>query len=146
MKYVVLENIRSAYNTWNILRTADALWRTPIISGFTPHWSDQKVQKTALWAFVDHDEQYYFWNPAECLSWLQEQWVKSIAMEITEWSVPIDEYTSHWSLALIMWNENTWVLEETLEHADSVVYIPMQGSKESMNVGQAAAIGMREMG
>jgi len=44
-----------------------------------------------------------------------------------------------------MGNEKTGVLEETLDFVDHVVYIPMKGMKESLNVGQAAAIIMREI-
>ncbi len=39
----------------------------------------------------------------------------------------------------------TGVEQETLEKSDTVVHIPMQGIKESLNVGQAAAIIMREL-
>jgi tRNA G18 (ribose-2'-O)-methylase SpoU len=36
-------------------------------------------------------------------------------------------------------------MEETLQQVDEVVHIPMLGSKESLNVGQAAAIFMWEL-
>jgi len=37
------------------------------------------------------------------------------------------------------------VLPETLKAVDEVVFIPMQGVKESLNIGQSSAIMMREL-
>jgi len=48
---VILENIRSAYNVGNIIRTADALGRDVRLSGYTPSPDDTpKVKKTSLGA------------------------------------------------------------------------------------------------
>ena len=50
-RVVLLENIRSAYNVWNIIRTADALWWDVWLSWYTPHPDEQiKVTKTSLGA------------------------------------------------------------------------------------------------
>jgi tRNA G18 (ribose-2'-O)-methylase SpoU len=51
MKVVILENIRSAYNVGNVIRTADALgWKVWIV-GYTPSPLDNpKVRKTSLGA------------------------------------------------------------------------------------------------
>lgn len=35
-KIIILENIRSAYNVGNVIRTADALGREVRITGYTP--------------------------------------------------------------------------------------------------------------
>jgi tRNA G18 (ribose-2'-O)-methylase SpoU len=43
-------------------------------------------------------------------------------------------------------NEKTGVLTETLENANHVVHIPMQWVKASLNVAEAASIGMRCLG
>jgi tRNA G18 (ribose-2'-O)-methylase SpoU len=46
---VILENIRSAYNVGNIIRTADALGRDVRLTGYSPSPEDtQKVVKTSL--------------------------------------------------------------------------------------------------
>ncbi len=47
MNIVILENIRSAYNVGNIIRTADALGWQVRLTGYTPSPLDtQKVVKT----------------------------------------------------------------------------------------------------
>jgi 23S rRNA (guanosine2251-2'-O)-methyltransferase len=146
--YVIIENVRSAYNTGNIIRTADALWYSVILSGYTPHpHQNQKIKKTALGS----QEAVYmleFRNTKEALQWCRTQWILLIAAESTMYSIPLTSYTSHLhnphsqSIAIVVGNEVSWVLPETLEMVDHVVYIPMIGIKESLNVWQAAAIVM----
>ena len=48
-------------------------------------------------------------------------------------------------MAVIFGNEVDGVLEETLKMVDDVVYIPMNGIKESLNVGQSSAIVMWQL-
>lgn len=142
---VVLENIRSAYNTWNIIRTADALGRDVVLSWYTPDPEEKlQVAKTSLGA-----EQKViinqFWNPSECLKRIREQWYYIVAAEITDESTSIRWLDCTTPVALIMGNEKTWVLQETLDTVDKVLHIPMEWMKESLNVGQAAAIMMWEI-
>lgn len=49
MNIVILENIRSAYNVGNVVRTADALGQDVRITGYTPSPLEHpKVKKTSL--------------------------------------------------------------------------------------------------
>ncbi len=68
-----------------------------------------------------------------------------IAAEITKDSMPLNEMKndSHEGIAIIFWNEVDGVLDSSLQLVDRVVHIPMQGIKESLNVGQSSAIFMR---
>ncbi len=143
---VVLENIRSAYNTWNIIRTADALWWDVVLSWYTPDPQEkEQVSKTSLWA----EEKVIinqFRNTNECLKRLKDEWYYLIASEETIKSTSINTYSKQSTpIALIMWNEKTWVLDETLSYVDTIYHIPMQWLKESLNVWQAAAIMMWEI-
>ncbi len=147
---IVLENLRSAYNVGNIIRTADALawqvwlvWYTP--SPFALQKGKAKVAKTALWA-EDHVWLRIFENSAEALQEAKKLGYVTLAAEITEKSISLRDYTSTWSVCLWVGNEVTGVEIGTLDAVDSVIMIPLMGMKESMNVGQAAAICMRELG
>lgn len=151
IKRIVCENIRSAYNVGNIVRTADGLGRWVIISWYSAPLDHPKVQKTALWAQETIPHQHFL-HPQETIDWLKSEWYTTIAAEKSEKSISLQELsTMHqesetWGkLAVIMWNELVWVMEETLQQVDEVVHIPMLGSKESLNVGQAAAIFMWEL-
>lgn len=141
---IVLENIRSAYNVGNILRTADALGYGVVLSGYTPSpFEKEKVSKTSLGA-----EEYVpiqqFRNPQEALDNLREKGYLLIAAEESEESISLTDWRSpEQPVALIVGNEKEGVLPETLAFVDQIVHIPMLGHKESLNVGQAAAIVMR---
>jgi len=147
MPILVLENIRSAYNTGVMLRTCDALWWKAVLSWFTPTpETDDKVKKTALGAH----EQVILWsfrNPKESIAFLCNQWYLLIAAEKNTISTPLGDFqkTQEVPYALIMGNENTGVLTETLEVVEHILHIPMVGMKESLNVAEAAAIMMREL-
>jgi tRNA G18 (ribose-2'-O)-methylase SpoU len=84
-----------------------------------------------------------------------------IAAELNETSVPLTDIHlplsrgvggSHnkgkhldGDIFVIVGNEVTGVEQETLEKSDIITHIPMLGIKESLNVGQAAAIIMWEL-
>ena len=63
--------------------------------------------------------------------------------EITDKAISLDQCEAEGAIALIFGNEVDGVLSDTLLAVDSVAYIPMLGIKESLNVGQSAAIMMR---
>ena len=144
---VILENIRSAYNVWNIIRTADSLWWEVWIIGYTPSPLDNpKVCKTSLWAEnTVWLRQFDF--TIDAIQEAREMWLEIIAADLTENSVSLREYvckSENW-IAVIFGNEVDGVMEKTLKEVDTVVEIPMHWIKESMNVGQSTAIFMREL-
>ena len=144
---VILENIRSAYNVGNIIRTADSLWWEVWIVGYTPSPVDNpKVCKTSLWAEnTVWLRQFDF--TVDAIQEAREMWLEIIAAELTENSVSLGEYvckSENW-IAVIFGNEVDGVMPKTLKEVDGVVEIPMQWIKESMNVGQSTAIFMREL-
>jgi tRNA G18 (ribose-2'-O)-methylase SpoU len=146
---IVCENIRSAYNVWVIIRTADGLGYDVVLSGYSPHPQTQmKVKKSSLGA-ENSTWLTQYWNTSETIEVLKNQWYTLIALEITEKSIPLDSLDcsllGKWPVALIVWNEKTGVLAETLESCDYVTHIPMQGIKASLNVAEAASIGMWEV-
>ena len=149
-KRIVVENLRSAYNVGNIIRTADALWWGVIFVGYTARPDHKEVKKTALWA-----EQAIptmdFEQLSDALNFMQTHGL-IIAAELDEKSIPltqinekIQEFTLGSELYVILGNEVTGVESETLQKAHIISHIPMLGLKESLNVGQAAAIMMREL-
>lgn len=149
MNCIVIENVRSAYNVWNIIRTADALWWNVILSWFTPspdspEWWE-KVKKTSLWSEKAVNLKTYR-NTKEAISILQQEEYKLICWEISKESNSVLTYRGVWEkIALVVWNENTWVTRETLDCTEICLHVPMKGIKESLNVGQASAILMWEL-
>lgn len=152
MKTVILENIRSAYNVGNIIRTADALWRHVRLAWYTPDPDEQpKVKKTSLWA-EEHVGLKRFDNSQDAMAYAKENNIITTAAEVTNDAVDLsviwEELSQEKSdgVAVIFGNEVDGVLEETLESVDKVIYIPMNGIKESLNVWQTSAMFMWELG
>ncbi len=156
MKWIICENLRSAYNVGNIFRTADALGRGVICSGYTARADHPQVKKTSLGA--EESVPYHsFETIEETMTWMRSQSDALIlAAEITEKSLSLTDahvlqtikisIESESDIFLIVGNEITGVEEYTLLQSDLIIHIPMQWHKESLNVGQAAAICMWEIG
>lgn len=144
MNIVILENIRSAYNVGNIIRTADALGWQVRLTWYTPSPEDtQKVVKTSLWAEKNVWLKQFDHTP-EAIKFAKKEWMIVIAAEITQNSISLDTFKKTTSnIAIIFGNEVDGILDSTLKLVDHVVHIPMQGIKESINVGQTSAIFMR---
>ena len=143
-KIIILDSIRSMQNVWAIFRNADWAWFDKVImTGHTPQPPRNDISKTALWAetFIDWE---YHKDIITLTKKLKEDWYKIYSVELDEKSV---EYTELFKqkekkVALIMWNEITWVNRQILDISDKIVIIPMRGKKESLNVSVAAWIVM----
>ncbi len=147
MNVVILENIRSAYNVGNIIRTADALGWKVWLTWYTPSpLTVPKVKKTSLGAEETVDLKQFGFTK-EAIDSAKELGLSVLAAEITPEAIAVNEYKKKWAgVAVIFGNEVEWVLEETLKMVDDVVYIPMNGIKESLNVWQSSAIVMWQLG
>jgi tRNA G18 (ribose-2'-O)-methylase SpoU len=142
---VFLPDIRSGWNVGAFFRTADSLGISQIfLSGLTPKPPHKEISKTALDAdiFVPWS---YFSDSIECAKELKKRGYSLVAMELTENAISLEKFEFPKNACLVMGNEITGVSREMLELCDSVVFIPMQGGKQSMNVSIAGSLGMWEM-
>jgi 23S rRNA (guanosine2251-2'-O)-methyltransferase len=148
---LLLHNIRSAHNVGSIFRTADGFGVGRIIlTGYTPypkmfddtrlpHIADKltkQIDKTALGAtasvpFEHHDN---------LLTWLDQNRLPLVALEQSSRSTPLNAYRSPDKFVLVLGEEVNGVEDWILQRCDDVIEIPMKGTKESFNVGVAAAI------
>ena len=138
----LLDNIRSIYNVGSMMRTADgAGLRHVHVCGITPPPDHPKVAKTALGA-----EQTVNWtqsgNGLDTAVSLQQQGCHLWALEGVPGAEPLLETAvpPHTPIVLIVGNEIAGVDPGILAVCDKVLYIPMQGVKESLNVASAFAI------
>lgn len=147
MKIVILENIRSAYNVGNIIRTADALGWQVRLTGYTPSPVDnKKVVKTSLGAEESVGIRQ-FDNTADAIDEAKKNNCTVIAAEITPDAMDLAAFSQQKKsdVAVVFGNEVDGVLSTTLHIVDHVIYVPMRGIKESINVGQTSAIFMRAL-
>ena len=151
MKRIVVENLRSAYNVGNIIRTADALGRWVVFVWYTARPDHKEVKKTALGAELTVP-QIEFGELNDALYYMHTHGLV-IAAELTEKSTSLTDIhdqiqtlnKSGWDIFVVVGNEVTGVESQTLLQSDIITHIPMLGIKESLNVGQAAAIIMWEL-
>jgi len=153
--FLVLHDIRSAYNVGAIFRTADGAGVSKIyLSGYTPcppdknkthkTQADKMIEKTALGA-----EKNIPWEKCENLEKLLEKLrskkIKIVALEKTKNSTDIKKFKISFPVALILGNEVDGISKDVLKKCDAIVSIPMRGKKESLNVSVAAGIAMYDL-
>lgn len=127
-----LENLRSAYNIGNILRTVEALRLGPVVFSKTmPYATHPKVKKTAM------GTETIVPTTQGDLSALPKP---LIALETVEGAPSLYDFTFPETFSLLIGNEEYGLKEETIGYADYAIQIPLVGSKNSLNVANAFAI------
>jgi len=138
--YLICDNIRSLENIGSVFRTADALGINKIflcgISGRPPH---PKISKTALGAenWIEWEHCWKCWKVVERL---KKERVFVVALEQTKKSLAYTKFKAKFPLALVIGNELKGVSKSVLKRADKIIYLPMFGKKESLNVAVSFGI------
>ena len=146
MKYLILHDIRSAYNVGAIFRTADAAGIHKVyLTGYTPAPFDRfgriqsEIAKTSLGASATVP-----WESASTIETLitslRESGVVVVAIECNPEALSLAQFQVPKKVAYILGNEVTGIPAEVITYADVTVSIPMFGQKESLNVSVAAGI------
>jgi tRNA G18 (ribose-2'-O)-methylase SpoU len=132
--YVICDNIRSLENIGSIFRTSDALGVTKIflcgISGKPPH---HKISKTALGAEETVPFEYCR-QIGRLIDKLKKDKINIISLEQDKRAVEYTRFKPKFPLALIVGNEIKGVSKKVLEKSDKIIFLPMSGKKESLNV------------
>ena len=149
--FLILHNIRSAYNVGAIFRTADGAGVSKIfLTGYSHAPSteenqdlkskaDKMIEKTALGG-----EKSVPWEKCEDIFQLSEKLKKEtlavVALETIPDAIELGKFEPNSSVALILGNEVDGISAEILEKCDLAVAIPMRGVKGSLNVSIAAGV------
>ena len=141
---IVLDNVRSAFNVGSIFRTADAAGNVEIyLCGITPTPENAKVFKTSLGSEKDV-KWMYFDNTKEAIEKLKKKETPVYSVELTENSKHFQKFNyfkeQKKEIALVFGHELNGVSQPILDMSDDCIYIPMEGIKESLNVGITASI------
>lgn len=146
MKYLILENIRSAYNVGAIFRTADGAGVSKIfLIGYTPAPTDRfgrsqpEIKKTSLGASETLPWEHHG-TTLPVLENLRKAGVITVVVEQGRRSQWIGDFVVPKEVVYVVGNEIDGVSAAVQEAADMVIEIPMLGSKESLNVSVAAGI------
>ncbi len=152
----LLDNVRSAWNVGAIFRTADAFGVSRLhLCGITPTPENPSVAKTALGA-----DKTVAWTASRnaltaaqalkadgYLLWALEQDERAFSiydlvifdLRFSDLTIPNPQFTNL-PIAIIVGNEITGVDPALLDLCDKILYIPMRGSKRSLNVEVAFGV------
>jgi tRNA G18 (ribose-2'-O)-methylase SpoU len=138
--YLIAHNIRSLYNIGTFFRTADALGINKIyLSGYSGKPPQSGIAKVALGAENVVSWEHYK-NISQLIKKLKKDGVKIIALELDKKAINYLDFKPDFPLALLLGNEVRGISSALLKQADEIIYLPMKGIKESLNVGIAMAV------
>src|SRR5215470_12431722 len=147
---VVLDNVRSLYNTGAFFRTADACAiERLVLCGITPR-PDQggrqrrAIAKTALGAELTVPWEYQA-DTRTSLTALRASGYHIVAVETSPAAVDLYQWTPDWPVCLVFGHERDGVAAELDRHFDASVRVPMFGEKRSLNVATAAGVVLYEL-
>lgn len=142
---VLAHNIRSLWNVGSFFRTADAMGVSKLyFSGYTATPPRREISKTAIGA-----EEWIAWeyqaDPLDVIRQLKAEGFRIVGLELTDSAISISQYSSDEDICLVVGHEVTGVPKDILQACDDVVYIPMHGQKESLNVSVALGIALHRL-
>ena len=138
--YIILDNLRSAFNVGSIFRTCDGLRVSGLfLCGYTACPPNVKLNKTSL-GTIEYVPWKRFENTLDAVAWLKEQKIPVWAAETTSGSRPFTGVKYPSPLGIVFGNEALGVAREVLEACDAMIEIPLQGFKNSLNVAIACGV------
>lgn len=146
--FVIAHNIRSLYNVGSIFRTSDAFGVSELLlTGYTGTPNNPKLAKVSLGA-----EKMVPWRSfatvAAALKKLKAEHPNlvvyglenNLSASLKDKVYPISKIKFQFPCALILGEEVEGIPKSLLKYCDQFVEIPMQGTKESLNVSVAFGV------
>jgi 23S rRNA (guanosine2251-2'-O)-methyltransferase len=147
---VVLDNVRSLYNTGAFFRTADGCAvEKLVLCGITPR-PDQgarqrhAIAKTALGAETSVAWEYEA-DTSAAIAKAAAAGYHVVAIENSSDAIDLYQWTPSWPVCLVFGHETDGVAGELARRIETHVRIPMLGQKRSLNVASAAAVVLYEL-
>lgn len=143
-RIVVIDGVVDSTNIGAIFRSAAALGMEGVL--LTPSSCDPLNRRALRVSMGSVFLVPWTWLK-EPLSSLHKWGFKTIAMALTDKSIPLDHpiLKQEEKLALIMGTEGDGLSHQTIENADYVVRIPMSHGVDSLNVAAASAVAFWEL-
>lgn len=147
---IVLDNVRSLYNTGSFFRTADGCAVEEIVlCGITPrpdqgHRQRHAIEKTALGAELTVPWRYEA-ETATALADYAARGYQVAAVETSPHAIEIYDWVPRWPVCLVFGHEKDGVAHDVASRIDTHVRIPMLGEKRSLNVATAAGVVLYEL-
>ena len=147
---VILDNVRSLYNTGAFFRTADGCAvEKLVLCGITPRpdqGSRQRraIAKTALGAELVVPWEYVP-DTADAIAAAADAGYQVAAVETSAQAIGLYEWTPTWPVCLVFGHETDGVTPDVARRIVTHIRIPMLGEKRSLNVATAAGVVLYEL-
>jgi 23S rRNA (guanosine2251-2'-O)-methyltransferase len=147
---VVLDNVRSLYNTGSFFRTADACAvERLVLCGITPRpdqggRQQRSIAKTALGAELTVPWEHQP-DTRTAISALSQARYHVVAVETSPEAIDLYEWEPSWPICLVFGHEKDGVDQSLAPAFDTNVRIPMLGHKRSLNVATAGGVVLYEL-
>ena len=147
---VVLDNVRSLYNTGAFFRTADACAiERLVLCGITPRPDQGRKQhraiaKTALGAELTVPWEYRS-STFGALNAYSAVGYHIVVAETSGDATDLYEWTPTWPVCLVFGHETEGVNESLAAQIETHVRVPMLGEKRSLNVATAGGVLLYEL-
>ena len=143
--YIVLDDLKSAYNVGSIFRLADALLVSKLyLCGRTIAPPNHKIKTTSRgterWVPWEHRE-----STVETIRELKKTGVHILCAEICENSVDYKQIKPSFPVCLVLGREYDGISPEVLDLADCIVSLPITGMTNSLNVATTASVLLYEL-
>jgi 23S rRNA (guanosine2251-2'-O)-methyltransferase len=147
---VLLDNVRSLYNTGSILRTADATGvERVVLCGITPRPDQGARQRRAIAKTALGAEESVAWehqaDAETALRALAAEGYQIVALETSAEAADLFTWSPDWPVCLVLGHEREGVSRGLAPLIDTVIRIPMLGRKRSLNVATAAGVALYEL-
>lgn len=140
---VVLENIHDPHNVSAIFRTCDAVGVSKI--SLLYHIEEfPKISRTSSSSADKWVKKEKFSDVKTCFDSLRNEGFKIYSTFLAENAVNLYDIDFTRRTAIVVGNEHRGVSEEVVENSDEVIYIPMYGMLQSLNVSVATAVTLYE--
>ena len=138
--YIILDNLRSAFNVGSIFRLCDAMRVSGLfLCGYTASPPHVKLDKTSL-GTIDYVPWRKFEAAVDAVAYLRERGTAVWAAETVSGAAAYNAVTYPSPIGLVFGNEALGVSPAALGMCDGVVEIPLCGFKNSINVAASCAV------
>ncbi|EIT84417.1 23S rRNA methyltransferase [Fictibacillus macauensis ZFHKF-1] len=142
-KYLMLDGVQDPGNLGSIIRTADAFGLDGVIlgQGTADLYNSKVLRSTQGSLFHLHVVK------GDLASYMKECQSQNVPVIVSalEGALPLTETKEAGPFALVVGNEGSGVSEDVKAAADRLVYVPMHGAAESLNVTVATGILLYEL-
>ena len=138
--YIILDNLRSAFNVGAIFRLCDAMRVSGLfLCGYTASPPHIKLEKTSL-GTIKYVPWKKFDTAVDAVHFLQDRNIPVWAAETTSHSRPYNKVRVPRKLGIVFGNEALGVSREVMEACSRLIEIPVYGFKNSLNVATSCSV------